>query len=48
MFSNIERPYDILLKYLNSAITKLFYYFSRGAKNEKNAKIAKISHFSDF
>ena len=39
MFSNIEEPYDELAKYLNSAIIKLFYGFSRGAKNWRNEKI---------
>ena len=33
------------LKRLNSAITKLFYCFSRGVENGRNTKIAKISHF---
>ena len=46
MFSNIEEPYDMLPKYSNSAITKLFYFL--GAKNERNTKIAKISPFFIF
>ena len=48
MFSNTEEPYDMLPKHVNLAITKLFYCFYRGAKNERNAKIAKISHFFRF
>ena len=41
MFSNVEELYDKLPKHLNSANTKLFYYFSRGVKNGRNIKIAK-------
>ena len=58
IFSNIEEPYDKLPKQLNSAITKVFYCFSRWggggggagglAENGRNTKIAKISLFSDF
>ena len=45
MFSNIAKPYQILPKHLNSAMTKLFYCFlSKGTKNRRNTKIAKISH----
>ena len=48
MFSNIEELYDKLPKNLNSAITKLFYCFLRGTKNEETQKLQKfhsISHF---
>ena len=45
MFSNIEEPYDKLPNDLNSATSKLFYCFSRDAKNGRNTKIEKISHF---
>ena len=48
MFFNIEEPYDNLPKHLNSAITKLFYCFSRGAKNGKTQKLQKFHIFSDF
>ena len=40
MFSNIEETYDKLPKHLISAFRKLFYCFSRGAKNGRIAKIA--------
>ena len=44
-FPNIEEPYDKLPKQLNSAMAKLFYCISRGAKNQRNGKNAEISHF---
>ena len=45
MFSNIEETYGKLPKHLNSAITKMFYCFSKGAKTGGNTKIGINSHF---
>ena len=45
VFSNIEGPYGKLPKHLHSAITKLFYCFSRGLKMEEIQKLQKFHFF---
>ena len=45
IFSNIEEPYDKLPKYLNSAITNLFYCFSRGERALKMKETQKLQKF---